>query len=126
MKTEALLMLKSEEKALGLYLSSWPENLTYDEVVQRLYDNDLDGDDGTNDDYEGENDINIWEPFENHESDYVAEQIESAQAGLTDLDLVEEMANYIFQAAEGHSLDLSNILVKLKKAGYNPDGQKVT
>lgn len=49
--------------ALGDYLSEWPETLTYDEVIQAL----IDGDDV----------VSVWEPFEHHSREDVAEFIEN-------------------------------------------------
>lgn len=78
----------SEDRALGLYLSNYPENQSFSEIIERIKKEDYEGEDE-------ESDINIWEPFENEEGSYVAEQIESAQEGLTDLDKYEAIKSLV-------------------------------
>lgn len=59
-------MKKSHSIALGEYLSWYDKSLTYNQIVHALYNNN-----------KLMEKIIIWEPFEHHPTEFVAEQIES-------------------------------------------------
>lgn len=53
-----------QEFALGCYLCDWPKDKNFDEILELLVEGEMD-------------DISVWEPFEDHDGEYVKEQIES-------------------------------------------------
>ena len=65
-----------QRQALGQFLSSYPHDMEYDDILQRLIDGELDANDESEDDDDDESGIVIWEPFENHPTESVAEYIE--------------------------------------------------
>lgn len=64
---KAQLINNAKEGALGQYLSSWPEDLSYDSVIYYLRTGAKTSEDKP---------ISIWEPFEDHDVTYVAELIQ--------------------------------------------------
>ena len=64
-------MTKIEASALGQFLSYYPADWTYDEVITGIEDED-----------EG---VAIWEPFENYDTGYVIQEIESLKMTMTNL-----------------------------------------
>lgn len=60
-----------EEFSLGMYLSDWPENVSFDEIITAMRNEDsMDGE------------IGAWEPFEFHELSWLAEHIVSHHDSL--------------------------------------------
>lgn len=57
-----------EVHALGLYLSYWPTDKTFEEILNLI------GEDNE--------ELAVWEPFEGHDSDFVTEQIENTLISL--------------------------------------------
>lgn len=80
--TERELEAKAEQHALGQFLSEYPENMDYDEIIERLST-------GTLDDEDGNTLILIWEPFENRDPSTVAEDIENCKE--TTFELIKEI-----------------------------------
>ena len=60
---EAVNMTKYQETALDLYLSEWPRDWDYEEVIEAVR--------GEMDAY-----ISVWQPLEHWRGDAVAEEIE--------------------------------------------------
>ena len=65
--TKEQIKEKAEFIALGTFLSSWPDNLSFDEVLESMerlgvYDLDDDG-------------ISIWQPFEDYPPNEVSDHI---------------------------------------------------
>ncbi len=60
-----------ENFALGCFLCEWPEDKTFDEIIDMM-ENDNDE----------ENGISVWEPFEYHEQEWVAGQIISMEKSV--------------------------------------------
>ena len=73
--TNPELIARCEYFALNQFLSEFPEDMDYDEIIQRLIDDDLDED--------GDPIITVWEPFESHPTEVVAEYIEDTYNSLT-------------------------------------------
>lgn len=55
--------------ALGNFLACWNEDVSYEENIELIKNND--------NDY-----ITVWEPFEYHEREWVAEQIENMKESV--------------------------------------------
>tara|TARA_R110000803_G_scaffold179460_1_gene241879 strand:- start:976 stop:1188 length:213 start_codon:yes stop_codon:yes gene_type:complete len=64
-------MTKIEAVALGQFLSYYPADWTYDEVIIGIED-EADG-------------VAIWQPFENYDTGYVIQEIENLKMVLTNL-----------------------------------------
>lgn len=65
---------KLEEKlgmaVLGQHLTEWPDGLTYRQILDRIYDNEFEGE---NDD--GSDSITAWEPYEDWDGRYLFDVI---------------------------------------------------
>ncbi len=79
MTNKTFTIEECQEFALGNFLSEWPRNKSYDEIIEAMEDeNDLDD--------ESEEDncrIILWEPFEHDLMETVAEYIETHLWSLT-------------------------------------------
>jgi hypothetical protein len=62
--------------ALGSYLSGWNETYDYFDILEALQEDNADKMDMM--------DISVWEPFQDHTTEYVAELIESQYDSLRD------------------------------------------
>ena len=62
-------MTNIETAALNNYLSDYPLGLSFGEVIQGI----------------GEDSVVVWEPFENYDTDFIINEIESLKMILTDL-----------------------------------------
>lgn len=65
-----------ERSALGCYLSGWNEMYDYLDVLEALQEDNADKMDMM--------DISVWEPFQDHTTEYVAELIENEYDSLRD------------------------------------------
>lgn len=70
MKTTQELQHLAWCDALGDHLSYYPEHLEPQEIVERIRNGEL------TDDNDSDNDIVIWEPFEDYPNEWVADRIE--------------------------------------------------
>jgi len=57
-----------ENFALASFLTAWPEDTSYEEVLMMIENNSPD--------------VDIWEPFENHAREFVIEQIRNMKEAL--------------------------------------------
>jgi hypothetical protein len=66
--TDAQVKQKAECIALGTFLSAYPDNLTFDKILELMEQSTV---------YELDDfDINVWQPFEDHSTIAVASYIE--------------------------------------------------
>ncbi len=66
--TNEEIQTKAENIALANFLSNVPDNLSYDDIIEKLYDDNFDG--------LIDSEIVIWEPFEHFPASDVARYIE--------------------------------------------------
>jgi hypothetical protein len=66
--TNEEIQTKAENIALANFLSNVPDNLSYDDIIEKLYDDNFDG--------LIDSEIVIWSPFEHFPASDVARYIE--------------------------------------------------
>jgi hypothetical protein len=69
-------MKESELHAVGEYLSSWDDGMTFQDIIKALRSK---GTTAQAFDKEEEDSVYVWEPFEYHPTAWVAEQIEGLE-----------------------------------------------
>lgn len=67
-------MKKSERCSLSCFLSDYPSDMSYEDILDLLSKGETEDENG--------NEINIWEPFENMDPSYVAEQIDNHKEAI--------------------------------------------
>jgi len=72
---ETITMTKSQAFALGEWLSEWPENWSYEQVIDWLMNNE---DPAYSDDEDDER-VWVWEPMEDYSGTQVAGFIENTR-----------------------------------------------
>jgi hypothetical protein len=69
---------KAEKHALGQYLSEYPEDMEYNEILERIGSGNLE-------DKDGDIIIVLWEPFEDRDTSSVVEDINNTKDSTLDL-----------------------------------------
>jgi hypothetical protein len=72
---EAITMTRSQSFALGEWLSEWPDNWSYEQVIDWLLNNE----DPAYSDAEDDERVWVWEPMEDYSGTQVAEFIENTR-----------------------------------------------
>lgn len=70
MSAKEITLEMCQDRALGQFLSSWPDNKSYEDIIEALKN------DESLEDENEENGIDKWEPFEYDDGERVAELIE--------------------------------------------------
>lgn len=72
---ETMTMTKSQAFALGEWLSEWPDNWSYQQVIDWLLNNE----DPAFQDAEDDERVWVWEPMEDFSGTQIAEYIENTR-----------------------------------------------
>ena len=72
---ETITMTKSQAFALGEWLSEWPENWSYEQVIDWL----LNSEDPAYSDAEDDERVWVWEPMEDYSGTQIADFIENTR-----------------------------------------------
>ena len=67
---------KAEQYSLSFFLSEWPNDLTFDELLEKL---------DKQEQYDYSSPIVVWQPFEDEAPSWVADQINIMAYQLTEL-----------------------------------------